>query len=464
MPDPVTPSTETATPPPQSPLRQCRSLTVRGRQCMSSAMHGHQFCSAHLRYRFPVCPQGDKVAIPLLEDLDTVQVVATQVAHGLFAQTLDPWRAGKILYALQVAALTIPRPAPLKPSDEKPVVNEPVNQVFTDLDGHLLGPDVLWKGYEKSFNPLWSYDRHRWVEECKRLGKPIPLTPEEFPAEGWLTKDEMDEYNPHRPDMMRAEFLDRTLEMRLEEDRLGKLPPLYKRECSYFGGGCKGPWDMGRRHSCCDWCQRERKERIRVHPEEDIEVVRCPSELETSDDPYGLQPRVRTDMPRLSVTNRCNAYAHGPALTVARAAQPAVPSEPSAPTDLNAAAQPASPRAENQDLPVSNSTTSSTRSFQIPIQPRHTQGGGGRSTRRARARRAKRAGIRSGPPANVVRWGDPARASQSWAQSVRGFARTRRNLAKAPGSGRRSTCLQGFDGVDAGGAAGGEITREGGNH
>jgi hypothetical protein len=349
--------TETPAPAASRSPRRCRSLTVRGRQCLAVAMHGHEFCVAHGRHRFPVCPQGDKIAIPLLEDLDTIQVVATQVAHGLFSEVLDPWRAGKILYALQVAALTIPRPAPLKPSEEKPIINEPVTQTFPGLDGSLLGPDLPWKGNDAAFNPIWSFDRRRYAEECEPVGKPAPVTPEDFPESGWLTKEEMKEFNPRRPDIMSGKFLDEILQMRLEEERRGKLPPLYRRTCSYNHPVCRGPWDMGRDHSPCERCSQERKERIRLHPEEDVEVINCATELGTSEDPLGLKPTMRTDLPKLASCQgrRGGAAAHPvprPAPCPAPDPAPApAPARPGALGDLNAAAEPAPSRHRETAFP-----------------------------------------------------------------------------------------------------------------
>ncbi len=129
-------------PPAAPPPRRCRSLTVRGIQCRERALRGHDLCVTHATNRFPVCPTGPHVAIPLLESLDTIQVVATQVVQGLFADTLSPHLAGKILYACQVAALTLPRPARFKPADKRPADQEPVADVFPSLDGTLLGPSL----------------------------------------------------------------------------------------------------------------------------------------------------------------------------------------------------------------------------------------------------------------------------------------------------------------------------------
>jgi hypothetical protein len=60
---------------PQPPRRRCRSLTVGGIQCNACAQHGEIFCVRHVRNRFPVCPSGPRVAVPLLEDFDSVRLV-----------------------------------------------------------------------------------------------------------------------------------------------------------------------------------------------------------------------------------------------------------------------------------------------------------------------------------------------------------------------------------------------------
>ena len=94
--------------------RRCRCLTVAEQQCQKNALAGENFCVHHKQHRRPVCPQKDAVEMPLLEDLSAIQLVASQVAHGLFTETIDPRRAGKILYACQVAAMTMARPGPVK--------------------------------------------------------------------------------------------------------------------------------------------------------------------------------------------------------------------------------------------------------------------------------------------------------------------------------------------------------------
>lgn len=312
MSDPATPSAEAPPPAPPRP-RRCRSLTVRGRQCVASAVRGEDFCIAHIRYRYPVCPTGARIAVPLLEDLETIQVVATQVAHGLFTQILDPWRAGKILYACQVASLTIARPAPIKPSDEKPRINEPVSQAEPDLYGNFLGPDVPWQGNETAFAPEWNFYKRLYVKECQRLGKPVPLTPEELPASGWLTQEEIRERKAMKSWTHDDSYCDSILQLRIDADREGKLPPLAERLCSYGQAPhCGGPGDKGRHHTPCQFCCREREERIRAHPEEDVEVVRLASEREPVRDKWDLNAWMHEKKPQPAPSLDPKAAASGP--------------------------------------------------------------------------------------------------------------------------------------------------------
>ncbi len=252
------PSSEPAPPP-----RRCRSLTVSGLQCRARALRGHDLCVAHAQYRFPVCPKGPRVAIPLLESLDTIQVVVTQVAQGLFAETLDPLRAGKILYACQVAALTIPRPAPLKSAGQPTLAPVPVADVYPSVDGTLLGPRLAWTGDHSAFNPVWNYHKHAYEQECDRLGKPRPLSPQDMPPDGWLTSDEIAEKQTMAAEDFNDIFRERILNLRIEADRHGELPPLNERTCAHFTfGNCEGPAS----NRPCDFCLREREEHLRLPP------------------------------------------------------------------------------------------------------------------------------------------------------------------------------------------------------
>lgn len=235
-------------------FRRCRALTVSGRMCHQRAMRAEQFCVAHNQHRRPVCPpKGGKVDMPLLEDLSAIQLVASQVAHGLFTDTLDPWRAGKILYACQVAALTVPRPARLEAQPVKE--DEPVTEVFRDLNGEILGPEQPWIGKGGSFEPSWSWEKYLYERECERLGKPKPQTPADMPPGGWLTPEEQ----AQRPEIGSSHWMLKILERRIEADRHYQLPKLEHRACYYDNPHCGGPIRKDPGHVVCQYCAWERE-------------------------------------------------------------------------------------------------------------------------------------------------------------------------------------------------------------
>jgi hypothetical protein len=264
--------------------RPCRYLTVRGLPCQQHPLIGQDFCYQHGKHRHPVCPSGPNVVIPLIENPETIQLIATQVAQGLFAETLDPWRAGKILYALQVAAMTFSRPARLQPVKAEPV--EPVTEVFESPDGELLGPAEFTPASRARFDSVWSFDKFRYEQECERLGQPKPETPADMPQSGWLNPDDLDNVTEqaNRGEILPDDgYKEKMLELRLDADRRGALPPLAERKCSYGDGSwCRGPAAQGKWQSACGRCTRERDEYCRLHPDQ-------PKPTCYSDEPTGLQ-------------------------------------------------------------------------------------------------------------------------------------------------------------------------------
>lgn len=265
MADPSPQSTEAPKPPPT--FRRCRSLTVLGKPCNQRALIGEELCVAHARNRFPVCPQGDKIAVPLLEDLPTIRVVATQVAHGLFTQTLDPWRAGKILYALQVAASTLPRTKPVEPTSAQLSQELLVAETSTAPDGQILGPAANWIGPKASFEPIWRFDKYLYEKECESLGKPLPQCPSDMPPSGWLPEEVATPSDPLGGSPPEPSLKDKILDVRIEADRQGKLPPLQDRKCSYNPGfQCGGP---ASKFVPCERCKRERDAHLALSASDD---------------------------------------------------------------------------------------------------------------------------------------------------------------------------------------------------
>jgi len=121
--------------------RRCRSLKVNGIQCNSHALPGNDFCHTHRLHRHPQCPQkGSKIVMPLLEDHSAIQLVLSQLAHGIFSGDLDNASARTLAYVCQVAAFTLPRPATPNAKSAPATIQEPVAEVVTTTDGEHLGP------------------------------------------------------------------------------------------------------------------------------------------------------------------------------------------------------------------------------------------------------------------------------------------------------------------------------------
>ncbi len=179
------------------PSIRCRSLTLSGRMCRATTLRGQDLCVRHAEHRYPVLQRGPDVTLPLLEDLESVQIFATQVMQGVLADSIDIHRAGKLLYGCQIIANTMPRPARLKPSKEQESPAEPVTEVFSGPDFHLLGP-IEDTRKQARFDSYWSFDKFRYEQECERLGRPAPKTPADMPESGWLNPEDLDRISYQR--------------------------------------------------------------------------------------------------------------------------------------------------------------------------------------------------------------------------------------------------------------------------
>jgi hypothetical protein len=126
-PQPVTCNPQPATC--NHPKLQCRAIRTDGRRCRGIALDGLHLCYPHYHHRFPALADPGHVSVPLLEDAASIQLLMTQVAHGLLSNKLDPARARTTIWAAQVAAFTLPRPARLK--DPEPQ-GEPVHRIGFD--------------------------------------------------------------------------------------------------------------------------------------------------------------------------------------------------------------------------------------------------------------------------------------------------------------------------------------------
>lgn len=126
---------------------RCRALTVDGHRCKNDVVGGLHLCFSHYRNRRPALPEPKYVTVPLLEDRSAVQLMATQILHGILSHKLDPQRARAAVYALHVAALTIPRPPRPRVAEPEPPA-ESVSSLgrdhedFISADGDLAEPEL----------------------------------------------------------------------------------------------------------------------------------------------------------------------------------------------------------------------------------------------------------------------------------------------------------------------------------
>jgi hypothetical protein len=117
---------------------ECRHIKPSGSKCHSPALRDMPYCYFHASlHRLADAknrPANEPFQIPPLEDVGAIQIALLQVIDGLGSSRLDPRRAGLFLYAIQIAAQVMPRPAADQPNDV-------VQTVSADDKGELLAPD-----------------------------------------------------------------------------------------------------------------------------------------------------------------------------------------------------------------------------------------------------------------------------------------------------------------------------------
>jgi len=121
--------------------KYCQHVRENGTFCASGAVKSRAFCYFHLRTRARHLAMAQaesqekpwRMELPPLEDMHAVQVALMQVTDALAADTIDPRRAGLMLYALQQAATNLSNTTAwlmssrfaLRPDEEATVVEYP---------------------------------------------------------------------------------------------------------------------------------------------------------------------------------------------------------------------------------------------------------------------------------------------------------------------------------------------------
>ena len=94
---------------------QCRHIFTDGHRCGSPSLRHEAFCYYHHTTCRPIAHPRDQnhtLDLPLPEDRSAIQQAIGQVLLAIAANTLDPRRAGLLLYGLQIASSNLPRHSP----------------------------------------------------------------------------------------------------------------------------------------------------------------------------------------------------------------------------------------------------------------------------------------------------------------------------------------------------------------
>jgi hypothetical protein len=122
---------------------RCRHIHAAGHQCGSPALRHEHFCYYHHATRRPAPPAGkfrhldaaEPFVLPVVvEDRTSALLVASQLLSRIASNDLDPTRAGKLLYNLQIiTALLPPEPRPAAATGESPEPAQEPQPLVEDL-------------------------------------------------------------------------------------------------------------------------------------------------------------------------------------------------------------------------------------------------------------------------------------------------------------------------------------------
>jgi hypothetical protein len=134
---------------------QCRHILPAGSRCASPCLRGEEFCYFHHTTRRPIPKwelesreqRRETFAVPDPEDRSSIQHAIGDVLRRIASNTIDPRRAGLLLYGLQIASLNLPKQKP----DAKPI--ETVEEIVFDASLGLLAPRTEIKEKERVMGP-----------------------------------------------------------------------------------------------------------------------------------------------------------------------------------------------------------------------------------------------------------------------------------------------------------------------
>ena len=121
--------------------KECRHIKPDGAKCKAAALTGKPYCYFHnslhlLKVRKGSAPKKKQsIDLPLIEDRASIQLALSQILSSLAFDSLDPRRAGQLLYGLQIAAQNVGRGFPME-------CLNPVRSLTLASDGNELAPEV----------------------------------------------------------------------------------------------------------------------------------------------------------------------------------------------------------------------------------------------------------------------------------------------------------------------------------
>ena len=127
---------------------RCRHVHAAGHQCGSPALRNEEFCYFHHTTRRPRpvagkfrhLDAGEPFELPIVEDLTSALSVAAQLLCRIASNDLDPNRAGKLLYNLQIITSILDRASRAAAKATPAPQPEPVEEVVADETHGLIAP------------------------------------------------------------------------------------------------------------------------------------------------------------------------------------------------------------------------------------------------------------------------------------------------------------------------------------
>ena len=110
-------------------VRRCRHIKTNGTQCGSPAIRDGKFCYHHQECRAERVTvkgadgKGSEILVPVFEDTHSIQTMVRQVVMLMLEDRIDDKKAGRVLYALQIAGSNLKHLEAEKPRPTQVVVD-----------------------------------------------------------------------------------------------------------------------------------------------------------------------------------------------------------------------------------------------------------------------------------------------------------------------------------------------------